>query len=307
LIARADRVDLSKGIIEGLEALDLLLTRNPTLRGQVQMLAMLQRSRLNVPEYRNLFERIQSLVRDLNAKWSPGVAWDGIIETAPERAAYLGDLEDPTLREWPLVVADFFDKPYTEVVGAQIAADIGLVNPLADGMNLVAKEFAVNNKPSFIRDFNQRLRKAGGGAAGVIPAVIIGSKRMGAFSELKGGLLAVDPRSIAETADVMLQAIRMQAVARGLGFLERRRLIIRLLMPLKRVFRRSTRAEVLADHAAEQVSRNTITDWMDKLVLDIELVRDPFWQQAVRAHGIRQARGTIERGQTFAAAFPELA
>ena len=129
---------------------------------------------------------------------------------------------------------------------------------------------------------------------------------MGAYSELKGGLLAVDPRSIAETASVLLEAVKMQAAARGLSFLERRRLARRLLFPLKWAFDSSSPGEVLADHAAEQVSKNTINDWMDKLTLDMELVKDPLWQQAAQVHGIRQARGAIERGQTLAAAFPDL-
>jgi trehalose 6-phosphate synthase len=161
LIVRADRVDLSKGILEGFRALDLMLRRNPPVRGRIQMLALLQRSRLQVPEYRNLFEQTKSLVRELNAKWSPESIWDGILEEPWQREAYLQDLDDPTLRPWPLIVVDFTDKPFTEVVGAQVAADIGLINPLTDGMNLVVKEFAVNNKPSFIRDFNQRLRHSG--------------------------------------------------------------------------------------------------------------------------------------------------
>jgi trehalose 6-phosphate synthase len=305
LVVRADRVDLSKGIGEGFKALDLMLRRDPSLRGQVMMLALLQRSRLNVPEYRNLFEETKSLVRELNAKWAPESTWDGIIDHPSQREAYLRDLEDPTIREWPLVVVDFTDKPNIEVVGAQVAADVGLVNPLADGMNLVVKEFAVNNKPSFIRDFNQRLRHSSPDAAGVIPAVIIGSTRMGAFQELKDGLLSVDPRSIPETADVLLRAIRLQLETRGLA--GGRSFADRLPGPVRRIWHRPLLPEVLADRAAEQVSRNTITDWMDKILLDLELRNDPLWWPAVKAHGIRSARGAIERGHTLEDAFPDIA
>ena len=304
LIVRADRADLSKGILEGLRALDRMLARAPSVRGQVQMLALLQSSRLDVPEYRNLFERVKSLARELNARWTPDAAWDGLIEDQAHRMAYLLDLEEPAARAWPLVVVDFTDKPYTEVVGAQIAADIALVNPLADGMNLVAKEVAVNNKPSFIRDFNQRLRQAGSGATGVIPAVIVGSTRMGAYAELKEGLLPVDPRSIPETADALLHAVRMQSAARGL--LGSRQLVDHLPAQLRRVFQRPTLPDELADRAAEQVSRNTIQDWMDKILLDVELLRDPHWRRALQLHGIRRARGAIERGQTLADAFPRV-
>ena len=304
LIVRADRVDLSKGILEGFAALDLMLRRAASVRGEVQMLALLQRSRVDVPEYRNLFVRTKSLVRDLNAKWTPNATWDGIIEEPSQRDAYLRDLEDETIREWPLVVVDFTDKPQAEVVGAQIAADIGLVNPIADGMNLVVKEFAVNNKPSFIRDFNQRLRQSGSKGAGVLPAVIIGSTRMGAYYELREGLLPVDPRSIPGTAKVLLRAMRLQSVARGLA--GGRRLADRLPVPVRRIVHRPPLPEVLADRAAEQVSRNTLNDWTDKLLLDMELLKDPIWRRAVKRYGIRAARGAIERGHTLAEVFPEL-
>jgi hypothetical protein len=281
-----------------------MLRRTASAKGQVQMLAQLQRSRLDVPEYRNLLARTKTLVRDLNAKWTPNATWDGIIEEASQRNEYLRDLEDPTIREWPLVVIDFTDKPEAEIVGAQIAADIGLVNPVADGMNLVVKEFAVNNKPSFIRDFNQRLRQSGSKGAGVVPAVIIGSTRMGAYEELREGLLPVDPRSIPGTARVLLQAMRLQSATRGIG--GGRRFTDLIPAPFHRVFNRPHLPEVLADIAAEQVSRNTLNDWMDKLLLDMELLKDPNWQRAVTQHGIRSARGAVERGNTLAEVYPDL-
>jgi hypothetical protein len=171
-------------------------------------------------------------------------------------------------------------------------------------MNLVVKEFAVNNKPSFIRDFNQRLRQSGSKGAGVLPAVIIGSTRMGAYYELREGLLPVDPRSIPGTAKVLLRAMRMQSVARGLA--GGRRLADLLPVPVRRIVHRPPLPEVLADRAAEQVSRNTLNDWTDKLLLDMELLKDPIWRRAVKLHGIRAARGSIERGHTLAEAFPEL-
>ncbi len=304
LILRADRVDLSKGIIEGFAAVDLMLRRQPRLRGQVQMLALLQRSRLDVPEYRNLYDQIISLVREINRRWTPDETWDGIVDSLEERLAFAADLQDPSIRAWPPLVVDFTDKPFPEVVGAQIAADICLVNPLADGMNLVAKEFAVNNKPSFIREFNQRLRQKGTGAVGAVPGIIVGSLRMGAYPELRDGLLPVDPRSVDETAEALSQAWRLQATVRGLDGSSGLR--DRLPSPLRRLRRHPLLPEGLADRAAEQVSRSTITDWMDKIMLDVELCRDPHWRQVVQESGLRLARGAIERGSTLEEAFPTL-
>ena len=304
LIVRVERLDLSKGILEGFQALDLVLSRAPALRDQVHLLALLQLSRMDVPEYRNLLDQARDLIRELNARWTSGAAWDGIIETESDRDAYRRDLAEPAARAWPLIIADFTEKPYPEVVGAQIAADVGLINPLADGMNLVAKEFAVNNKPSFIREFNQRLRRNGFLAAGALPGVIVGSNRMGAFYELRDGLLAVDPRSPNETADALLRALRMQSEARGLA--AKGRLSDRLPTPLRNLVQQRLPPEVLADRAAEQVSRNTITDWMDKILLDMELALDPDWQRVVSERGISQARGAIERGLTLADAFPSV-
>jgi trehalose 6-phosphate synthase len=114
LILRVDRTDPSKNVVRGLEAFGLLLERRPDLRGRVGMLALLDPSRQEIPEY------VEELQR---------------IEVA---AAALEERHPGALR---LEVADDFPQS----VAAYKQFDVLLVNAVMDGLNLVAKEAPLVN------------------------------------------------------------------------------------------------------------------------------------------------------------------
>jgi trehalose 6-phosphate synthase len=163
LLLRVDRTDLSKNIVRGFEAYGDLLGRYPEWRGRVAFLALLNPSRQDVPEYRAYAEEIAEAARLVNRDFGDG------------------DWEPVELR-----LGDDWD----EVVAAYAIYDVLLVNPVFDGMNLVAKEGPLLNK----RD-----------------GVLVLSTNAGAFAELKDHALPVDPLDVAGTADALDAALRMGA------------------------------------------------------------------------------------------------
>lgn len=120
LILRVDRTDPSKNVPRGLDAFRLLLERRPDLRGRVRMLALLDASRQEIPEYVEERRRIEEAA-------------------AAVEAAFPGSL---TLR-----IADDFPAS----IAAYKQFDVLLVNAVMDGLNLVAKEApAINERAGVV-------------------------------------------------------------------------------------------------------------------------------------------------------------
>ena len=118
LLLGVDRLDYTKGIIERLLAVELLLERTPQLRGRLAMVQIAVPSRDDVVEYRELRATVEQIVGRINGRFTvPG-------EDVPVHYLYR------SLGQAPL--AAYY-----------AAADALLVTPLIDGMNLVAKEYVV--------------------------------------------------------------------------------------------------------------------------------------------------------------------
>ena len=116
LILRVDRTELSKNIVRGLQAFRELLRRFPEHRERVVHLAFAYPSRHDLPEYREYTGAVQRLAREINEEF----ATEGWIPVQLE-------------------VRD----DYPRSLAAMALADVLLVNPVRDGMNLVAKEAPV--------------------------------------------------------------------------------------------------------------------------------------------------------------------
>jgi trehalose 6-phosphate synthase len=115
LLVGADRIDYTKGLAERLSAFDLLLTRCPELRTRVTLMQLAAPSRTHVKEYRDLNDRLDAMVDDIN--------WRHQTE------------------DWVPIHFLRAHHDYTAVLAAYRMADVLLVTSLHDGMNLVAKEF----------------------------------------------------------------------------------------------------------------------------------------------------------------------
>ena len=161
LVVRVDRADLSKNIVRGFKAFDVLLRDHPELAGRVTFLAVIQPSRQDVPEYAEYLERIQRVVADVNlahgdADWQP-------IELRLEE-------------DFDLAVAAY--KQF----------DLLVVNPIFDGMNLVAKEAVLVNR----RD-----------------GVLALSETAGAYEELGAFAVTLHPFDLQQQADAFHDALSM--------------------------------------------------------------------------------------------------
>jgi len=161
LILRTDRVEPSKNILRGLEAFRLLLELHPEHRGGVQMMILLVPSRMSVDEYQTYLEDVMAQGGLINATFSDGF-WE------PVR----------------VIVGD----NYSRAIAAMQLYDVLLVNPLADGMNLVAKEGVLVNQ----RD-----------------GVLVLSENAGAFFELGEHAMTVSPFDVYGTAEAMHKALEM--------------------------------------------------------------------------------------------------
>ncbi|MFN8564046.1 MAG: trehalose-6-phosphate synthase [Anaerolineae bacterium] len=166
LILRTDRIEPSKNILRGFLAFQELLETHPEHRGKVQMLALLVPSRMEVAEYQTYLQEVMAVAGMINATFSDAY-WE------PTR----------------IIIGN----NYNRAIGAMQLYDVLLVNPIADGMNLVAKEGALVNE-------------RGG--------VLVLSEHAGAFYELGEHALTISPYDVHSTAEALHQALTMPAEER---------------------------------------------------------------------------------------------
>jgi trehalose 6-phosphate synthase len=166
LILRVDRVEPSKNILRGFQAYYNFLLAYPEYQGKVEMLALLVPSRIQVSEYRSYLNDIMMIVGEINATLGDGV-WE------PVR----------------LLLGENYDR----AIAALSLYDVLIVNPLADGMNLVAKEGAVLNKHD---------------------GVLILSEEAGAAEEFGETPLLISPYDVYATREAIRQALEMTPAQR---------------------------------------------------------------------------------------------
>lgn len=115
IILSVDRMDYTKGIPERLRGFDYFLENNPQYQGKVTMIVIAVPSRTKIEKYEELKIEVNELVGDINGKY-------GTLEWTPV---------------WFL----FKSVPFERLTALYNMADVCLVTPLRDGMNLVSKEF----------------------------------------------------------------------------------------------------------------------------------------------------------------------
>jgi trehalose 6-phosphate synthase len=161
LIVRIDRTDLSKNILRGLAAYRELLTTRPEWRGQVVHVAFAYPSRSSVPGYREYTDEVLRMAAGITEEFATA-DWDPLI----------------------LEVKD----DYPRSLAAGRMADVLVVNPIRDGMNLVAEEGPV------LSDHG---------------CALVLSREAGAASLLGSDALLVNPYDVSATAAAMHQALLM--------------------------------------------------------------------------------------------------
>lgn len=162
LLLSIDRLDYSKGILQRLRAFDFFLKENPKQREKISMIMVVVPSRELVKEYRELKEEIDTLVGRINSNFSSF--------------------------NWVPIHYFYRSFPIEELSAFYRVADIALVTPLRDGMNLVCKEYIASK--------------------GNRKGVLILSEMAGASKELQEAIL-VNPNNIQEIARAIETAISM--------------------------------------------------------------------------------------------------
>lgn len=162
LVLSVDRLDYSKGILHRLKGFESLLENHPEYRAKVSLVMVVVPSRDTVDRYADLKAKIDETIGGINGKYS-------------------------TLN-WRPVYYFYRSFPFDELMSLYHIADIGLVTPLRDGMNLVAKEYVAVKRDN--------------------PGVLILSEMAGAATELKDAII-INPNNIDEIENALVEAIKM--------------------------------------------------------------------------------------------------
>jgi trehalose 6-phosphate synthase len=158
LVVRVDRLEPSKNALRGFLAFEALLRRRPDLRDSVRFLAIQSSSRERLDEYARYASEVRDTVARINGTSSPDDA--------------------------PIWLLDGTD--YAQAIAAMQLADVMLVNPIVDGMNLVAKEAAVVGEPALVL-----------------------SETAGAAEQLAADSLMVTAADVAGTSDALEAGLEM--------------------------------------------------------------------------------------------------
>ncbi|MFG2791587.1 trehalose-6-phosphate synthase [Streptomyces sp. NPDC048419] len=166
-VVRVDRTELSKNIVRGLLAYRHLLDARPEWRERVVHVAFAYPSRQDLAVYRDYTAEVERVAEEINSRYgTPG--WTPVV----------------------LHVKDDFARS----LAAYRLADVALVNPIRDGMNLVAKEMPVVSDEG---------------------CALVLSREAGAHAELGEDAITVNPYDVVETADALHEALTMPAAERA--------------------------------------------------------------------------------------------
>jgi len=162
LILSVDRLDYSKGIMHRLKGFAKFLTDNPQYHENVSLVMVVVPSRSNVNRYAKLKKNIDEAIGAINGKYS-------------------------TIN-WTPIYYFYYGFQFNELVALYYIADIALVSPLRDGMNLVAKEYVAAKRDN--------------------PGVLILSEMAGASAQLSEAL-TINPNDINQISEALHTAMEM--------------------------------------------------------------------------------------------------
>jgi len=162
VILSVDRLDYSKGIGERLDAYEQFLRTHPEYHKKVVLVMVAVPSRTDVAAYQELRERIEKTVSRINGAYAS--------------------------LDWMPISYQFRNLPFEQVAALYNIADVALVTPLRDGMNLVAKEYVASKQKQ--------------------PGVLILSELTGAVDELPEAIV-INPNDRPAMAEAIAEALSM--------------------------------------------------------------------------------------------------
>ena len=163
IVLGVDRLDYTKGIPYRLKAFESLLEKHPELHRKITLLQIVVPSRRNIPMYEDLKIKIERMVGEINGRF--------------------------TRSGWVPIHYIFRSLERPELLAYYRTAEIALITPLKDGMNLVAKEYCASNTEQ--------------------SGVLILSEFAGAAPQMRRGAILVNPYNIEEVSDAIFDAWSM--------------------------------------------------------------------------------------------------
>tara|TARA_B100000315_G_scaffold122793_1_gene112730 strand:- start:18460 stop:20640 length:2181 start_codon:yes stop_codon:yes gene_type:complete len=258
VILSIDRLDYTKGIIERLEGFNTFLEKNPEYKEKVVCILVAVPSRSQVTQYKMLKSQVDELIGKINGK-------HGTIGWIPIHYLY-----------------KFL--PYAPLTALYNIADISLVTPLRDGMNLIAKEYIAT-------------KTDGNG-------VLILSEMTGAAKEL-GEALIVNPNNNEEMADAIKKALEMP----GLERIEKTRIMQKRIerynvvkwaedfvgkLKSTKILQRETHTRVLKIEEAEKLKINYKRSSRCLFFLDYDGTLTQFFERPENAKPNNEVLGLLE-------------
>lgn len=166
-IVRVDRTELSKNIVRGLLAYRHLLDTRPEWHDRVVHIALAYPSRQDLKVYRDYMDEVQRVTAEINSTYGT--------------------------ESWTPVILHLKDD-FARSLAAYRLADVALVNPIRDGMNLVAKEIPIVSDTG---------------------CALVLSREAGAYWELREDALTINPYDVLETAEALHEGLSMPEGERG--------------------------------------------------------------------------------------------
>lgn len=248
LILSVDRLDYSKGILMRLKSFENLLADYPPYREKVSLMMIIAPSRDTVDIYAELKDKIDKEVGAINGRYST--------------------------TGWTAVHYFYRSFCFDELAALYSIADIGLVTPFRDGMNLVAKEYIATKRNG--------------------KGVLILSEMAGAASQLNDAII-VNPNDAEEIENALLQAIEMpeEEQAKAIGNMQEiiltqnvgqwaKDFIEELILVKEK--NRSLQQKVIGTHNFQEI-KNTYDEARKKLIiLDYDGTLSPFYGNPMKAN-----------------------
>ncbi|MBN9297472.1 MAG: bifunctional alpha,alpha-trehalose-phosphate synthase (UDP-forming)/trehalose-phosphatase [Filimonas sp.] len=162
IVLSIDRLDYSKGILQRLQAFDSFIQNNPEYKEKVTLYMIVVPSRDSVPQYKELRDEVDKLAGNINARYRTN--------------------------NWTPVNYFYRSFPIETLSALYQLADVCLVTPMRDGMNLVCKEYVASREKD--------------------NGVLILSEMAGASKELTDAII-VNPNNITQMSEALLEALHM--------------------------------------------------------------------------------------------------
>ena len=161
-----DRLDYTKGLVERLDGIERFLETHPEWHGRFTYVGKLSESRMRIPAYRRYRDQVKARIESINDRFAID-DWQPIIPLSDRLSS-------------------------SELAGLYRGADLALVTPVRDGMNLVAKEYVAASNDG----------------------VLVLSDLAGSHEELDGGAITINPNDTSSVSDAIACSLTMPASER---------------------------------------------------------------------------------------------